>query len=383
MPVRAWRLWPCFALLMVTAVVPAISLLPNPTAAAASDDNGLLAFVREGAQRGIYTIDASGSDLTRLTHGEDYRPRWSPDGTQILFQRFFGAEGALRSYIEVMSADGSSLRRLTHRGAEFQPAWSPDGTRIVFGSGIGHRAEIFIMNADGADLIRLTHDRFEDSVPDWSPDGTTIAFASRRHRNTDIYLMATDGSDLRRLTHLRAIDEDPDWTSDGSRLVFQSNRHNRHTDFDLYAMAPDGSGLQRLTTSPAVEWAPAWSPDGTRVAYTLARYTRGTEDIALLTLGSPVVVQFVMADSLELEPDWQPVPTTLLRRPTRLPTSVHCRLTRTGAPRHLGRGRCRRPADRSDSSTFRREASPGPARRASIPARSIRPLGTAGADHRS
>jgi TolB protein len=306
MRVRALRLRPFFALLMVTAVGPTISLLPTP----ASDGKDLIAFVREGAQRGIYTIDASGSDLTRLTHGEDYRPRWSPDGTQIVFQRFFGAEGALRSYIEVMNADGSDLRRLTDRGAEFQPAWSPDGARIVFGSGTGHRAEIFTMNADGTDLIRLTNDRFDDSVPAWSPDGTTIAFASIRHRNTDLYLMATDGSDRRRLTHLQAKDENPDWAPDGSRLVFQSNRHNRHTDFDLYAIAPDGSGLQRLTTSPAVEWAPAWSPDGTRVAYTIARYSRGSEDIAVLTLGSPVVVRFVIAESLELQPDWQPVAAT-------------------------------------------------------------------------
>lgn len=295
------------AFLMGSALVAAMCLVPNLSSAVASDGGGLIAFVREGAQRGIYTMTPSGSDLRRLTDGEDYRPRWSPDGTQIVFQRFFGAEGALRSFLYVMDADGSGLRRVTQRGAEFQPAWSPDGTRIAFGHGIGRRAEIFVMNADGTDLTRLTRDRFEDSVPAWSPDGTTIAFASRRQRNTDLYLMAPDGSDLRRLTHVAAIDEDLDWAPDGSRLVFQSNRGNRRTDFDLYSIAPDGTGLEHLTTSRAVEWAPAWSPDGTQIAFTLARYAHGSEDVALLTLGSPVVVRFVLSSSLELEPDWQPV----------------------------------------------------------------------------
>jgi Tol biopolymer transport system component len=295
------------AFLLASVLVVATFLVPERAPAAATAGEGLIAFVREGTQRGIYTMTPSGSDLRRLTEGEDYRPRWSPDGTQIVFQRFFGAEGALRSYIYVMDADGSNIRRLTHRGTEFQPAWSPDGTRIAFGHGMRRRAEIFVMTIDGSEVTRLTDDRFEDSVPAWSPGGTTIAFTSRRHGNADLYLISPDGSDGRRLTHLAAIDDDPDWAPDGSRLVFQSNRGNKRTDFDLYSIAPDGTGPERLTTTTGVEWAPAWSPDGTQIAFTLARYAHGTEDIALLTMGSPVVVRFVISSSLELEPDWRPV----------------------------------------------------------------------------
>jgi tol-pal system beta propeller repeat protein TolB len=265
--------------------------------------NGRIAFVQEGPQRGIYTIDASGSNLTRLTRGEDYRPRWSPDGTRIVFQRF--SPGSIRSDVFVMNADGSGLQPLTQLGTTFQPAWSPDGTRIVFGNGLGHKAEIFVMNADGTNQTQLTHDRFEDSVPAWSPDGTTIAFASRRHHNADIYLMSPDGSDQRRLTHVRRKDENPDWSPDGSRIVFQSNRHNRPGNFDLYAIHPDGSGIERLTSNLATEWAPAWSPDGSMIAFTIARYDRGVEDIATLTLGSPVMVRFVIPHSVEFEPNWQ------------------------------------------------------------------------------
>lgn len=50
--------------------------------------SGLIAFAGQGAERGIWTIDPVSSGLTRLTHGQDYRPRWSPDGSKILFQRF-------------------------------------------------------------------------------------------------------------------------------------------------------------------------------------------------------------------------------------------------------------------------------------------------------
>jgi Tol biopolymer transport system component len=161
------------------------------------------------------------------------------------------------------------------------------------------------MNADGTGQVQLTHDRLEDTVPAWSPDGTTIAFASGQHQQVDIYLMASDGSNIRRVTHAKAKEENPDWSPDGSRLAFQSNRHS---NWDLYSVLPDGSGLERLTDRRAAEFAPAWSPDGTRIAFTTARFSRGVEDIAILTLGSPVVVRFVIQGSVEFEPDWQPVP---------------------------------------------------------------------------
>lgn len=269
--------------------------------AQAKGTSGLIAFVREGPERGIYTIDPSGSILTQLTNGEDYRPRWSPDGTRIVFQRF---SGAAHSDIYVMNADGSDVQRLTQLGTAFQPAWSPDGSKIVFGNALGRNSEIFVMSADGTDQTQLTHDRFADTVPAWSPDGNTIAFASGRHHNVDIYLMTPDGSDVRRLTHVSAMDLDPDWSPDGSHLVFQSHRHS---NWDLYTILPDGLGLKRLTDRTAAESAPAWSPDGTRIAFTTLRFSSGVEDIAVITLGSPLMVRFVLPDSFELEPDWQPV----------------------------------------------------------------------------
>ena len=87
--------------------------------------------MREGDEAGIYTVREFGAGLTRLTAASDYRPSWSPDGSQIAFQRF--GSGGAHSDIYVMGADGSNVQRLTRRGG-FQPAWSPDGTEIVFGS---------------------------------------------------------------------------------------------------------------------------------------------------------------------------------------------------------------------------------------------------------
>ena len=242
-----------------TALIVALSLLavgpPQHRARAAvpTATEGLIAFVRDGGppESGIYTITPSGSGLLRLTDGEDYRPRWSPDGSKIVFQRF--EAGSAQSYIFVMNADGTNLQRLsTRRG--FQPAWSPDGARIVFGSGSRHRAEIFVMNADGSNLTRLTNNTFEDLLPAWSPDGETIAFASKRHRTWDIYLMDSDGTRQRRLTRSSARRLEPrlvagrDATGLSEQSASQLGRSLRDPVRRLPAGALDDRSHGRLDT---------------------------------------------------------------------------------------------------------------------------------------
>ena len=267
----------------------------SPANAAFPGENGLLAFVREGDVRGIWTLDDFA--LTRLTHGIDYRPRWSPNGQRIVFQRFSGNH----SNIFVMNADGSNLSQLTKRGG-FQPAWSSDGTQIVFGSERDGDEDIFTMAADGSDETKLTHDTFDDVTPAWSPDGSRIAYTSRRRHNSDVYLIDPDGSYERRFTRSSAMDASPDWAPDGSAIAFQSRRDG----WDIFSKDLDGGRPVQLTRGTASEWAPAWSPDGTKIAYTLLRTRPGVEDIVILDLSTGERLRLTTPGTYDLQPNWQP-----------------------------------------------------------------------------
>lgn len=114
----------------------------------------------------IYTANVDGTDEQRLTNtpADESSPVWSPDGRRILFAASAGAWNSpesIKTYeIFVMNADGSGRQQLTANQAyDASPRWSPDGTQIVFGSDraeVDHY-EVYVMNADGTNVRQVTH----------------------------------------------------------------------------------------------------------------------------------------------------------------------------------------------------------------------------------
>src|SRR5581483_3738596 len=78
----------------------------------------------DGAE--IWSVQSDGSGLTQLTNLGAYNawPRFSPDGSKIVFQRSTSSEGPFD--IEIMNADGSGVRGLVVDAADDGfPDWQP------------------------------------------------------------------------------------------------------------------------------------------------------------------------------------------------------------------------------------------------------------------
>jgi len=133
---------------------------------------------------GIWTMDAQGKNLVRLTAGRDDAPAWSPDGEQIAFARA-GRDG--KSAVWVMNADGSDARKIIDEGSS--PAWSADGTRIAFEVLLNDRWTIFSVARDGSDDRLMTEGRF----PAFSPDGTRFAYELGDERRLFLGTLGPDG----------------------------------------------------------------------------------------------------------------------------------------------------------------------------------------------
>ena len=141
---------------------------------AVSPDGRWLAFDLVTA---IWVTPAGGGTSRRLTDDlqDATRPRWSPDGKQIVFQSYRDGNFHLWS----IHPDGSGLRQLTTgRFDHREPHFTPDGRAVVFSSDRGgsgtygiHRLTL----ATGA-IVALTDEPTEEAEPAVSPDGNKVAF---------------------------------------------------------------------------------------------------------------------------------------------------------------------------------------------------------------
>lgn len=314
------HLWAALAAFSVVAAV-----LPATASATYPGANGRIAFTgslpgRPGHH--IYSVLPSGHGLVQLTHedADDFNPSWSPDGTQIAFERETPLGGGdEQTELFVMNADGTDQTKITFDGRSYgSPSFAPNGRRVIYGQRVLRHGALVSVRRDGTDPRVIVRGQVGDPV--YSPDGHWIAFVGLPEGATGrggLWLIHPNRSGLRRLTapDLDHFDIRPDWSPDGSRIHFQ------RCDFSQYGCLPapylirtDGAGLHS-----AAEASEVFAPSGGRFAG-VTREGDGfgvyCEDVATVTTaGSAFNLTANCADydsggqgGFAFDPNWQPLP---------------------------------------------------------------------------
>ncbi len=190
-----------------------------------SFDGRHIVFVRDFAdaaggyiRSAIATMDLASGEVAELSSTSlagGAAPTLSPDGERIAFYVYGskpdgGPFPQTLSSIWVVDRDGQNLRQVSATTLAAQsPRWSPDGTRIVFISprdapdgSIGDVGFVYTMRPDGSDVRRLTDDGAATEA-DWTPDGR-IQFIGTG-RSPGLWTMDADGANAAPLLSAEAL----------------------------------------------------------------------------------------------------------------------------------------------------------------------------------
>lgn len=241
--------------------------------------------------------------LTQLTFGgQNAEAYFSPDGTQLIFQRTASEETCDQQY--VINVDGTGMRRVSNgQGRTTCGYFLAGGARILYASTFHADPacpptpdmsqgyvwplfdfDIYAAGADGADVTPIFRTPGYDAEATLSPDGSRIVFTSTRDGDLDIYSMSVDGSDVRRLTTTVGYDGGPFFSHDGRMIVYRSLHPEtpaeladyqallaqnmvRPSRMEVWVMNADGSEQRQVTQLGGANFAPFFHPDDQRIIF--------------------------------------------------------------------------------------------------------------------
>jgi Tol biopolymer transport system component/DNA-binding winged helix-turn-helix (wHTH) protein len=268
----------------ILTAVPFTALPGRATAPAFSPDGSRIAFAWDGdpapGTKGFdLYVKAMGSEtLLRLTlHSSEWiSPAWSPDGTQIAYHRWAGADTG----IYVVPALGGPERKLlstrmpgtsyfSTRNSFAHISWSPDGEWIAFADSVPEEehARIYLLSTERLETRRIPLSPMcvGEGLPAFSHNGEYLAYwCFREDYRAQLYSLSLPDGKPKMMTPFWDVPRGLTWSADDKKLIYSRWYGFSGGQFSEVAVA-DGS-VKRLAFEEGGE-LPTVSPKGDKLAY--------------------------------------------------------------------------------------------------------------------
>jgi Tol biopolymer transport system component len=187
--------------------------------------NGQTVAVQLNSQNNydIWLIDLAGrGSPTRFTFDAeiDANPRWSPDGSQILFTS--ARAGSPKLYLKASNGAPGSERLLLEKAPAFPEDWSRDGRFLlymVYDPKTGRDLWAVDMNEKPLTPRPFVNTSFDERNGQFSPDGHWLAYQTDESGRPEVVVVSFPDPTERRNVSTSGGAQ-PRWRSDGKELYF-------------------------------------------------------------------------------------------------------------------------------------------------------------------
>ena len=222
---------------------------------------------------GLWVVGSDGSSPRILIRGINLSmvADWSPQSDSFAYSL---GQQIYRAAFTGTGIDSLSIQQLTTIGWNTFPAWSPDGQWIAHDAESGP-FKIGIMRADGTEKQVVEHTGMGDwRMPDWSPTGRIchIRYPPGTGATPEIFTMDRDGGNVVRVRFNQNEERFPQFSPNGLKIAYWTSYAAQPAEFGVWIVDADGGNPVRLAPGAA----PSWSPDGEWIAFARASEQRGT-----------------------------------------------------------------------------------------------------------
>jgi len=221
----------------------------------------------DGIKNQIWMINTDGTNNHPVTSNtfNCNTPRWSPDGSRILY--LSNEEKGTQLYLRFIN-NGAEQRLSNFPERPYNFSWSPDGKFIVFNRRLESSAPPFVKTpSPPKDAKWATAPKYITKTQ-YKSDGAGFLNEAYAH----IFIMSIDGGYARQLTEGNEDYSGPfSWSADGTSIYFSSNMHENR-DFDprnseIFGLEITTKNVTQITTRLGPDDNPVVSPDGKWIAY--------------------------------------------------------------------------------------------------------------------